>query len=103
MRNTVPAGIAPVANNNISVSTFPNPFNDFTNVVVNGLPAGQAGIKEPYNFQLYDVTGRLQQTIPSLNTSQFKLNRAGLADGVYFYRITVGSNQVAYGKVVVQR
>ena len=88
LTNTVPTLITPVTHNNISVTTFPNPFNDFANVVV-------TGIKQPYSFQLYDVTCGLQLTIPSLNTNQFKLNSAGLADGVYFYRITAINTQVA--------
>ncbi len=79
----------------VSVTAYPNPFSDLTHMVVNG-------INDKYDFELYDVTGRLKRKIQSLQTNQFELMRSDLADGIYFYHITVNNNQVASGKVVVQ-
>ncbi len=90
------SGIFEVANNSgISVKAFPNPFNDFTNIVITGL-------NEKFSFELYDVTGRLEQSIPSVTNNQFQIQRGGLANGIYLYRIAVANKQVAYGKLVVE-
>jgi hypothetical protein len=94
---SLPTGIirvsAPQAG--ISVVTYPNPFDDYTHVVV-------TGVQDKYDFELYDVTGRLSRQILSIQNNQFDLMRTDLAEGVYFYRIMVNNIQVANGKLVVQ-
>ncbi len=80
----------------ISVKAFPNPFSNATNILVEGL-------KGNFNFELYDVTGRLRNKISSIETNQFQLHRDELSSGVYFYRITsVNKKQSGYGKLVVE-
>ena len=83
------------ANNGINVTAFPNPFNNYTNFVV-------TGISGKYDFQLYDVTGRLSQSIASVEGSQFKVTKGDLAAGMYFFRILVAGKQAAYGKLVIE-
>ena len=105
VRDTIaqPVAIVQIPNkeNTVTVSAYPMPFNDATNIVVKGL-------NEKYDFELYDVTGRLMRSIPSINTSQFVLLRDKLAAGVYMYRIVAatglnsGVGQVAVGRVVVE-
>ena len=97
-----PAGIAQISGNSstVTVSAYPVPFNDETTIIVNGLD-------KKYDFELYDVTGRLMRKIPAINTNRFVLQRNGMAAGVYMYRITAltqssGLNQVAVGRLVVQ-
>jgi len=90
-----PAGIDELANEYITLKAFPNPFTDLTKIVVSGL-------NEKFGFELYDVTGRLQQSIPSIDNSQFEIQRGSLARGVYLYRIMVGSKPAAYSKLVVE-
>ncbi len=92
----LPTYIFEVSNNsNVSVKAFPNPFNDVTHIVV-------TGINEKFGFELYDVTGRLQQTIPSIDNNQFDVHKGQLANGVYLYRILVTGKPAAYGKLVVE-
>ena len=82
-------------NSNVEVKAFPNPFSDIANIIVSGITA-------EFGFELYDVTGRLQQSLPSVGNSQFQIHRNQLQGGVYLYRIVVSGNQVAYGKLVVE-
>jgi fimbrial isopeptide formation D2 family protein len=82
-------------NNGINVAAFPNPFKDATNIVITGL-------NEKYNFELYDVTGRIERSFPSMNVNEFQLQRGDLAEGLYTYRIIVNNKPVAYGKLLVQ-
>ncbi len=79
----------------VSVKAFPNPFSDVTTITVTGL-------HEKFNFQLYDVSGRLQQTITDMDNNQFEVHNDKLAKGVYQYRIVVANKPVAHGKLVVE-
>ena len=92
----LPTYVSEISNsNNIQVKAFPNPFTDLTKIVVSGL-------NEKFGFELYDVTGRLQQSIPSIDNSSFEVQRGLLSRGVYLYRIIVGNKPAAYGKLVVE-
>jgi len=92
-----PLGLAPIkTKNDITVTASPNPFNEITNIEVTGITGS-------YNFELYDVTGRLLLSIPSNDSNHFRIARGNLAAEVYLYRLRVGNNGVgAYGKIVVQ-
>jgi uncharacterized repeat protein (TIGR01451 family) len=92
-----PLGIAPVkTSNDITVTLSPNPFNEMTNIAVTGITGS-------YDFELYDLTGRFQLSIPSNNSNHFRVARGNLAAGVYLYRLKVRNSGVeAYGKIVVQ-
>jgi fimbrial isopeptide formation D2 family protein len=79
----------------VHVTAYPNPFSDMTTIVVSGL-------NESYGFELYDMTGRLVQSIPSMNVGEFKIHRDGMAGGVYLYRITTRTHQYAYGKLIAK-
>ncbi len=79
----------------VSVSAVPNPFSTSTTVTVDGL-------KEKFDFSLFDVTGRLLNTIPSIETKQFELKRDALPAGVYFYKLSTSGKKVANGKLVVE-
>lgn len=81
--------------NGVSVMAYPNPFSDKTQVVVEGL-------KGKFDFNLFDVTGRLRKTIGSIENSRFEMQRGELTPGIYFYRISSGKKQMAFGKLVVE-
>src|SRR6185295_19292540 len=66
---------------NVSVKAMPNPFSDKTVIEVNGL-------KEKFDFSLFDVTGRLMRKVNSIETNLFEINRDALPQGIYFYRIS---------------
>jgi len=80
----------------ISVKAFPNPFSQTTNIVVNGLKGG-------FNFELFDVTGRLRSNLASIETNQFQLQRDNLSSGIYFFKIVSSDRKKSgYGKLVVE-
>jgi uncharacterized repeat protein (TIGR01451 family) len=80
---------------NISVSAMPNPFTQSTQIVVEG-------INSAFDFELFDVTGKMIKKISSLNGNRFELDRETMSAGVYFYRITSTTMQRGYGRVVVE-
>ena len=83
------------ANNGILVNAFPNPFTETVTIFV-------SGITGEFNFELYDVTGRLQKTISRVDSDPFQVSRSNLSAGVYFYRIVTNNAQLAYGKLVIE-
>ena len=92
-----PNFISPVrSDDGLSVKAFPNPFGHSTNILVNGLQGN-------FDFELYDVTGRLRNKFSSIETNQFILQRDELSSGIYFYRITsMNKKQSGFGKLVVE-
>ena len=81
--------------NDISIAASPNPFTNATNISIQGL-------SEKYDFELYDVTGRLYKSIVSLNTDHLLLSREDLASGIYFYRIVTSSGKSVNGNLVIE-
>ncbi len=79
----------------ISVKAFPNPFSSATNILVTGL-------NEKYDFELFDLTGRVLKQLPLIESNHFELQRNALTSGIYFYRILVRNKQIAYGKLVIE-
>ncbi len=80
----------------IMVRAYPNPFSQATNIVVEGLT-------QKFDFELYDVTGRLRSRITSVENNQLQLTRDNLSAGVYFFKITSADKKKAgYGKLVIE-
>ena len=90
-----PLAIHEVAGSGVTVSIFPNPFGNTTNVMVEGLT-------DKYDFELMDITGRMVSKISSIAANHFQFNREALTAGVYIYRIYTDNKPVAYGKLVIQ-
>lgn len=79
------------------VRVAPNPMSNGATISLQGGDfTGQ-----DLELQLLDVTGRVLRSQRSQN-SEFWLDRAGLAAGIYFFRITNRGEQLATGKLVVQ-
>jgi uncharacterized repeat protein (TIGR01451 family) len=79
----------------IQVTAAPNPFTLQTQLTVEGISGA-------YNFELFDVSGKLLQKKNGLTDSRFAINREGMSAGVYFYSITTSTKQKAFGRLVVQ-
>lgn len=79
----------------IEVSAAPNPFTQSTLITVDGVTTA-------FSFELYDVSGKLLKSIPTLNESRFVIHRGDITQGVYFYTITTANKQKAYGRLAIQ-
>ncbi len=76
-------------------NAYPNPFNPSTTIEYSvGLSAGNSG-SQLTTLKIYDVLGKevavLVNSIQAPGQYQVKFNAAGLASGLYFYRLTSGS------------
>ncbi len=81
--------------NNITVTAFPNPFNESTKFVVDGVTG-------KFDFTLTNVLGEKVNELRNINTKQFYFNRSDLLPGIYFYNIIVSGRTIATGKIVAE-
>jgi hypothetical protein len=80
------------------IRTFPNPFTDYTTIVVDGdFPA----VKQLDLF-VYDVAGRQVAFKQVQNQTTIELERGNLKTGIYLFRLEVESQLVGTGKLIVQ-
>ncbi len=92
---TIPDYIFGLSNEaKINVSAAPNPFSQRTVITVTGITGA-------YNFELFDVNGKLLQNKANLTENRFDLNREGMSAGIYFYSVTSTTKQKAYGRLVI--
>lgn len=82
--------------NEIPVTVFPNPSNDFVVVQISGLT------KEDLNIQLIDINGKLITESKLLQGSALNyLDTRTVYDGVYFVKVS-GSNFSSSKKIVIK-
>jgi hypothetical protein len=77
---------------NTAVHIFPNPTNNQWHVSV------AANTTETLTFQLYTVEGKLLQTKILLNGTINTIDAAGIASGIYYYRV-IGGEKVVTGSL----
>jgi hypothetical protein len=78
------------------VSFAPNPFNQSSQIEIRS----NSG-KIDFVFELYDETGRLVRSEKIMNP-KFTLERAELANGIYFYKLRDRNNgQTLQGKIII--
>lgn len=82
--------------NGITVTAFPNPFTQATNIAVEGVDG-------KYDFELYDITGKLHRRLQNIEAQQFVLQRGELGTGMYFFKVlTANGNKGGYGKLMIE-
>jgi len=87
---------------------YPNPFNPVTVISwqLARLAAGQA-VGNLVQLSVYDLSGRevaiLVNEVQAAGLHQIEFNGAGMASGVYFYRLSVGSLQGDAGELVMTK
>ena len=80
----------------VEVTVYPNPFQEGTTLAVEGQEY------ESLTLHVYDVSGRVVQTLQATNSSVIKINRQHLAQGVYLYTLQGDGCPISTGKLVVQ-
>jgi PKD repeat protein len=81
--------------NFMEVMIVPHPFSDMATVNLSGK------ISSEYDFVMYDVLGKTVMNINDISDTSFNINRNGLSEGIYFYRI-IGLNSDLQGKIMIK-
>jgi hypothetical protein len=79
----------------IDFSLSPNPLSTESYLHLN------SSTNETFTFNLYQSNGLLVRTEIGIANEPLKITKAGLANGLYFYQISMGSKQ-AVGKLVLE-
>lgn len=82
-----------------SVSAYPNPFSNTTNIVVN-LSEGKA-----INVNVFDALGKVvftKKTNGNVGENTIVFDGTSLTAGVYYYTVTAGYEKVTK-KMVIQK
>ena len=80
---------------NLQVQLFPNPTNNFLNVVIERSP-------EPITLELSNVSGQVVQSHELTFEDSIQLEMAGLRPGVYFLSISQSYKKIKTYKVIKQ-
>ena len=86
-------------NQEVSVSSYPNPFNPSTVISVNNLK-----LVDGVSLLVYDVKGRVVANLSSKlisGTNHITWNAKGFAGGIYFASLKYGSNKVLNNKMIL--
>lgn len=76
------------------VSIFPNPANDFINMIINRQFSGQL------LYEIYDIQGHLIQKIET-DENILKLNNKSFCNGINFYKILNNGKLIKQGEFII--
>jgi large repetitive protein len=82
---------------NVSISASPNPFSDHVTFNITSERKN-----EVYQFELFDVLGKSVKAMDAITRKKFSMNRDGLPEGVYFYKISTIEGVMGVGKLVLR-
>jgi hypothetical protein len=94
--NFIVLSIDNIEEENVQLTAAPNPFSDVTTIQISG---------EKYrsiDFELYDMNGKLVESIHENYTDRIQLQNKGWEAGMYFFNITSEGKPVGNGKLIVR-
>ncbi len=98
--NTIEAAeitaIASVYKDQVTVATFPNPFNETVKFDIKGID------KTEITLEVYDALGQMVSSKEYTNAKSIVYNRNGLTEGMYFYKLLSNKQLIATGKLMVK-
>lgn len=87
-----------VEHNKSKVVVYPNPFGTNTTIQLQEY----TGTVQDLQLEIYDLTGRLLETMSSNGQAAFKVKRGNLSGGVYFFRVTEKGLLLNTGRIIAQ-
>lgn len=79
-----------------TVKVFPNPFNYYTTVEIEG------PIADRFMFRLYDATGKIVRIMEIEGQRTFQIERENLLQGMYLYQIEAQGKFIDSGKLIIK-
>ncbi len=83
-------------NNNFKITSYPNPFNDFTTVKFENSDNCN------YTLTLYNTQGEIIRDISNITSDKVVIERKNLNSGLYFYQLRTDKRVVAVGKLIIE-
>jgi PKD repeat protein len=91
---TLSIGETPASN--VSITLQPNPFNQYTNIRIEG--AGNDAVE----LNVYDLIGNVVKSEISNNSNVIRINRDNMATGMYLYEIRQNGKLLGQGKMIAE-
>jgi len=82
--------------NFISWILYPNPFNNSATLIFKNSK------NESHTLTLYDIHGRLVQTINDITTNRVEIERKNLTNGLYFFQLRTDREVLSTGKLIIE-
>lgn len=79
-----------------SITAWPNPFRETTTIAIDN------PVNSRFTLTLYNLLGQAVRRFEDVSGSRFRIERHGLANGVYFLQITAQGKSIALGKVMIR-
>lgn len=79
-----------------TVNIYPNPFEQYTTLEVEGLPLGDL------ELEIFNSAGQLVQRLTQAQIQQIQLHRGDLASGLYFFHLNHNQQHLQDGKLIIQ-
>ncbi len=83
--------------NHTGVRVYPNPFKDFTTFYVIDFHQG-----EKYSLEIFDMLGKSVLLFENIHTKTFNVYSTHLESGIYFYKVSTFTTEIAVGKISVE-
>lgn len=83
---------------NISVKTFPNPFNQR---ITFSIP-DQIQLDESASLTIMNISGQVVRSIGTISEHEISIERASMAKGMYFYELIINRNTRSTGKFIAE-
>ncbi len=87
-------GLGDLAKGSASITLQPNPFKQFTTVVVEGL-------KGAATLEIMDLSGRIVREVPATD-GLFTVYRGDMASGLYLFRVKQNNQVIGQGRMIAQ-
>jgi N-acetylneuraminic acid mutarotase len=92
-------GTGDVSDEALRVGVYPNPIVDQAVVTIQ---PQNGNVLQQWQFELYDLQGRVVHSQQLENTNTFNFNRNDLASGTYVFKVDAVDQQVQTGKLIIR-
>jgi len=83
--------------NNVSVTVYPNPFNDYTMFEIHN---GKTNAE--YSIDIYDMLGKCVRSMQNITENYIKVSAKGLESGIYSYKVLQNKEVAGIGKIIIE-
>lgn len=87
----------PIQENKESVTVFPNPFSDFTTVLISN-----ENINAEYSVEIFDLPGKCVQSYKNIHSNSIIIPAKDLKNGIYLYKVSDAEKEIGRGKIIVE-
>ena len=91
-----PLGIEEATLTTVGSSVFPNPFDDYAIIKIEGITPKE------YSLKVFDMLGKMVNEIKDISSNEIKIEKGKFTSGIYFYQLYSLKGIAGNGKFIVQ-